>query len=254
MSYSETTPILGLPQITETDVPSWLTDFNEGMSIIDESYGSSAQLAAKASDDVTGMQGTVFALKQTVDGYVTTLETVKTQTINNTTSLANLSDNLGDTQTNLNTLLTSNQTALTAYSGITITDGGLETLGFARHLWAFGHLPASVTMETYGPYTYIPLAALPGNPYDLDTRPPLCTDDYAPYHAHGSVLVNTAVGMQALAIYLWYDGSATHIAALFNGTGSELTNDDFSLDSLSFHTATVTVTQAAPECNCLTEV
>lgn len=248
MGYTDSTQILKLPQFIDTDIPSWLGDVNTAMSIIDASYGAIVEDAENALTYAKQAKNTVTLVNESLTSLHDAFNITDNEVKNNTISINNINGAINDLQTSINTLLTASQVGLNPDESLTDAEGSISGNAFTIYTYGRGSFPASVKMETYGPYTSLTLFTTPGNPYDLDPRPDICSEAYTPTYLNGSCIIGSAVGVMVLKIYIYFDGENTHITAIYNGSGAEITQDEFALSACTFLTKTVPVTQVSNNC------
>lgn len=54
MPHTNTTPTVGLPIFVDSDIPSWIQDWNEAMNIIDENISSDSSRLDSLQDSIQG--------------------------------------------------------------------------------------------------------------------------------------------------------------------------------------------------------
>lgn len=68
MSATQTTTNYQLPIFVGSDIPSWLTDFNEAMNKIDEAIKGASTTGGVSQDDVDELQHNISQLTTKVKG------------------------------------------------------------------------------------------------------------------------------------------------------------------------------------------
>lgn len=124
MPATDTTKILGLPQFVGTDKPSWMSDFNGAMSIIDSSYGNlqasvgdvpaqiskieaDVQTATTATQQVQtnldNLQTTVTQQGTEIDTTKSSITTVQSQLTSTNDTVSQLSSTVSGQATSIST-------------------------------------------------------------------------------------------------------------------------------------------------------
>jgi hypothetical protein len=111
MSSTNTTPNYGLPQFVNTDVPSWLGDFNSAMSKIDTQMKSNDTKATGASTNAENANSSATQALETANQANTTANGANTSATNALSAANNANENANTAKQNAATAL---QTANTA--------------------------------------------------------------------------------------------------------------------------------------------
>lgn len=111
MSSTNKTPNYGLPQFINTDVPSWLGDFNDAMSKIDTQMKSNDTKATGASTNAENANSSASQALETANQANTTANGANTNASNALSAANNANDNANTAKQNAATAL---QTANTA--------------------------------------------------------------------------------------------------------------------------------------------
>ena len=133
MSYTNQTQHYGLPQYVATDIPAYLTDYNQAMATIDQGMNSAktqaesaATAAGQAANDVAALQSTVNTQAAQISAAAQAASAAQTT--------ANGADGKADTNTQAITGLDTRVTALEESGGGTEFESETLTLTGASYL------------------------------------------------------------------------------------------------------------------------
>lgn len=116
MSYTNQTQHYGLPQYVGSDVPAYLTDYNNAMATIDQGMNAAKTQADSAATAAGQAANDVSALTSTVNTQATQISAAA-QAASNAQNTANTADNKADTNATSISGLDSRVTALENTSG-----------------------------------------------------------------------------------------------------------------------------------------
>lgn len=151
MGATNQTPKLNLPLFATGDKPSWFTDFNSAMTLIDTSYGEAYENAYDATEQVADLSIDVQQNQVDIKKNQDDITCIKASLFNDNNDITTLQE----------TLIPFNFGQVTANPNITNAFFDIAGWAFAFTIHAMGTIPASYNQVTIGNYCLVPLFTSP---------------------------------------------------------------------------------------------
>lgn len=168
MGYTDVTPRLKLPQYIGTDKPSWLTDFNTAMSILDDSYGQARESAEQAQDLVANYGQMIQDIQTNITEIADTLDCVKTTTQNNVADINTINEKIAEILSGLAVQRRSPVLSGEMAGGVAYVSWN----GHAVNLQAALNVKASYNQTAFDKECGLWLFSVSGNPFGAEAQQP----------------------------------------------------------------------------------